>query len=458
MGVDATWGTDDAPRDVLGPVKGEPAFDDHHPPSAELVADCVHCGFCLPTCPTYVLWGEEMDSPRGRIYLMNQGLGGEPLSDSTVQHYDACLGCMACVTACPSGVQYDKLIEATRAQVERRHTRTRRQRALRSAIFALFPYPRRLRLLRGPLRAYQAVGLQRLIARSGLLERLAPTLATLDSLAPRMRSVPPPPRRMPALGKRRATVGMLTGCVQSAFFPDVNSATIRILVAEGCDVLTPPEQGCCGALSVHNGREAEAQRFARKLIDTFEPLDIDYFVVNAAGCGSSLKEYGELLADDPDYAERAKAFAARVRDLSEVLVELGPVAERHPLPITVAYHDACHLGHAQGVRAQPRALLRGIPGLELREIADPEICCGSAGVWNVLNPEPAAQLGERKARTVLATGAELLVTANPGCLMQVSASVRKLGGEIALAHTAQVLDASIRGLGPSGVVRRLGKS
>jgi glycolate dehydrogenase iron-sulfur subunit len=446
MGVDATWGSASAPRDVLGPLHGGPAFDDHRPPSAELIADCVHCGFCLTTCPTYVLWGEEMDSPRGRIYLMNEGLGGEPLSGSMVEHFDRCLGCMACVTACPSGVRYDRLIEDTRAQVERRHTRTPRQRALRAAIFALFPYPRRLRLLRGPLRAYQAVGLQRLVARSGLLERLAPTLATLDSLAPRLRGVPRPPRRVPARGVRRAVVGMLTGCVQSAFFPDVNSATIRILAAEGCDVLTPSGQGCCGALSVHNGREAEAQRFARKLIDTFEPLRIDYLVVNAAGCGSSLKEYGELLRDDPAYAARAEAFAAKVRDLSEVLIELGPVAERHPLPVTVAYHDACHLGHAQGVRAQPRALLRAVPGLTVREIADPEICCGSAGIWNVLNPEPAAELGERKARTVLATGAELLVTANPGCLMQVAASVRKLGGEIALAHTAQVLDASIRGL------------
>jgi glycolate oxidase iron-sulfur subunit len=446
MGVDATWGSASAPRDVLGPVRGGPAFDDHRPPSAELIADCVHCGFCLTTCPTYVLWGQEMDSPRGRIYLMNQGLGGEPLSGSMVEHFDRCLGCMACVTACPSGVRYDRLIEDTRAQVERRHTRTPRQRALRAAIFALFPYPRRLRLLRGPLRAYQAVGLQRLVARSGLLERLAPTLATLDSLAPRLRGVPRPPRRVPARGPRRAVVGMLTGCVQSAFFPDVNSATIRILAAEGCEVLTPSEQGCCGALSVHNGREAEAQRFARKLIDTFDPLGIDYLVVNAAGCGSSLKEYGELLRDDPAYAARAQAFAAKVRDLSEVLTELGPVAERHPLPVTVAYHDACHLGHAQGVRAQPRALLRAIPGLTVREIADPEICCGSAGIWNVLNPEPAAELGERKARTVLATGAELLVTANPGCLMQVAASVRRLGGEIALAHTAQVLDASIRGL------------
>jgi glycolate oxidase iron-sulfur subunit len=268
----------------------------------------------------------------------------------------------------------------------------------------------------------------------------------LESLAPRLTSVPRPPRRVPASGPRRAVVGMLTGCVQGAFFPDVNAATIRVLAAEGCDVLIPPEQGCCGALSVHNGRAAQARGFARKLIDVFEQSGMDFFVVNAAGCGSSLKEYDVLLAGDPAYAERAKVFTAKVRDLSELLVELGPVAERHPLPVTVAYHDACHLGHAQGVRAQPRALLRGIPGLELREIADPEICCGSAGIWNVLNPAPAAELGDRKARDVLATGATLLVTANPGCLMQVAASVRRLGGEIALAHTARVLDASIRGL------------
>ena len=227
---------------------------------------------------------------------------------------------------------------------------------------------------------------------------------------------------------------------------------MRILAAEGCDVLIPPEQGCCGALSVHNGRRAEAQRFARRLIDVFEGSRMDYFVVNAAGCGSSLKEYDRLLADDPAYARRAAAFTAKVRDLAELLVELGPVAPRHPLPITVAYHDACHLGHAQGVRAQPRSLLRDIPGLELREIADPEICCGSAGIWNVLNPRPAAELGDRKAADVLATGARLLVTANPGCLMQVAAGVRRAGGRIALAHTAQVLDASTRGLGPGHLV------
>jgi glycolate oxidase iron-sulfur subunit len=451
--VDATHGTAPAPPDVLGPVDGEPAFDDHHPPRADLVADCVHCGFCLPTCPTYVLWGEEMDSPRGRIYLMGEGLGGEPLSGSMVEHFDRCLGCMSCVTACPSGVRYDRLIADTRAQVERRHPRTPKERALRAAIFALFPYPRRLRLLRGPLRAYQA-GLQRLVARTGLLDRLTPTLATLESLAPRLRSVPRPPQRVPARGPRRAVVGMLTGCVQDAFFPHVNAATIRVLAAEGCDVVIPRGQGCCGALSMHNGREEEAQRFARRLIDEFDAAGVDHLVVNAAGCGSALKEYGDLLRDDPAYADRAAAFAAKVRDLSEILVDLGPRAVRHPLDVTVAYHDACHLAHAQGVRAQPRALLRGIPDLRLREIADPEICCGSAGIWNVLNPEPAADLGRRKARNVLATGAEVLVTANPGCLMQVAASVRRLDGRIALAHTAEVLDASIRGLPVSALADR----
>jgi glycolate oxidase iron-sulfur subunit len=430
------------------------AFDDHHPPRLDLIDDCVHCGFCLPTCPTYVLWGEEMDSPRGRVYLMEEGLrGGEPMTDSMVVHFDRCLGCMACVTACPSGVQYNRLIEDTRQQVERRHRRTVRERLLRGAIFGLFPYPRRLRLLRGPLRAYRASGAQRLVERTGVLER-TPTLATLESLAPRLGRPERLPSRIPATGPRRAVVGMLTGCVQRTFFPDVNAATARVLAAEGCEVVLPRGQGCCGALSVHNGREAEAQRFARALIDTFTDAGVDYLVVNAAGCGSSMKEYGELLRDDPAYADRAAALAAKVRDLSEVLVELGPVAPRHPVPVTAAYHDACHLAHAQGVRAQPRRLLGEIPELVLREIADPEICCGSAGVWNVLNPEPARQLGDRKARDVLATGADLLVTANPGCLMQVAASVRRAGGTIGLAHTAQVLDASIRGLPARSLLAR----
>jgi glycolate oxidase iron-sulfur subunit len=209
--------------------------------------------------------------------------------------------------------------------------------------------------------------------------------------------------------------------------------------------VVPRGQGCCGALSVHNGREAEAQRFARDLVDRFDEAGVDYVVVNAAGCGSAMKEYADLLAEDPAYADRARAFAERVRDLSEILVELGPVAPRHPLPLVAAYHDACHLAHAQGVRTQPRQLLADIPGLEVREIADPEICCGSAGVYNVLNPEPARELGDRKAAAVLATGAKVLVTANPGCLMQVASALDRAGGSITLAHTVEVLDASIRG-------------
>ena len=441
----------DGPLSGTPTPPGEPAFDDHRPPSAALVADCVHCGFCLPTCPTYALWGEEMDSPRGRIYLMNQGLEGEPMTPAMVQHIDRCLGCMACVTACPSGVQYDKLIETTRAQVERRFKRSRADRALRAAIFALFPHPRRLRLMRGPLRLHQRSGLSRHLRKSGVLQRISPTLAAMEALAPTIGRAGRVPERIPAQGERRGTVGMLLGCVQREFFPGVNAATARVLSAEGFDVITPAAQGCCGALSAHNGREQEAQVFARALMDQFDqfqraPVALDAVVVNSAGCGSSMKEYADLLADDPVYAERARRFADVVRDVCEFLYERGAVAPRQPLPVAIAYHDACHLGHAQGVRTQPRELLRGIPGVQLREIADADLCCGSAGIYNIVNPLAARELGDRKAANVLQTKAPLLVTGNPGCLMQVASSVERTGGRIAVAHTVEVLDASIRGL------------
>lgn len=405
----------------------------------ELLDDCVHCGFCLPTCPTYVLWGEEMDSPRGRIHLMQQAAEGAPITEAMVGHWDACLGCMACVTACPSGVQYDRLIEQTRAEVEAVHRRPARERALRGLIFAVFPYPRRLRLLRGPLRGMQRVGLDRALRRTGLLERVAPSLAAMERLAPRLSKAERLPERLPATGERRMVVGMLTGCVQGAFFPGVNAATARVLQAEGCDVIIPAAQGCCGALSVHNGRADEAREHARALLRVFADTGVERIVVNAAGCGSSMKEYVALLG------EEARGFQDMVRDVSEVLDELGPVAERHPLEVTVAYHDACHLGHAQGIRSQPRRLLAGIPGLELREVAEAELCCGSAGVYNVLNPEPARELGDRKARAIVATGADVLVTANPGCLMQVASAFERSGHPMTLAHTVEVLDASIRG-------------
>ncbi|AKU16529.1 (Fe-S)-binding protein [Luteipulveratus mongoliensis] len=444
------------PVDVGMPGIG--AFDDHHPPSQELIDDCVHCGFCLTTCPTYSLWGEEMDSPRGRIHLMKTGLEGEPLTDEMVGHFDACLGCMACVTSCPSGVQYDRLIEQTRAQVERNHERPASEKALRAAIFALFPYPRRLRAIRGPLRLTQRTGVDRWLRRSGLVERLSPHVAAMQQLAPSLGAREPLPQRIPAQGEKRATVALLTGCVQREFFPGVNSATARVLAAEGCEVVVPPSQGCCGALSSHSGREDEAKSFARKTIETFERAGVDFVVVNSAGCGSAMKDYEFLLSDDEEptgvASSRVEAFRAKVRDLSEVLVELGPRAIRHPIPLTVAYHDACHLGHAQGIRSQPRELLAGIPQLEVKEIADAALCCGSAGVYNILQPEPAKELGERKARNVLATGAELLVTANPGCLMQISSAITGLGHQMALAHTAEVLDASIRGLAPDALTKR----
>jgi glycolate oxidase iron-sulfur subunit len=367
------------------------------------------------------------------------------MSDSMVSHWDACLGCMACVTACPSGVQYDTLIEQTRAQVERHHDRSPKDRALRGLIFSLFPHPKRLRLLRGPLRALQATGLDRAMRRTGLLERLSPQLAAMESLAPRLGRPEPLPPYIHASGERRAVVGLLTGCVQGAFFPGVNSATARVLQAEGCDVVVPASQGCCGALSVHNGREEEAQGFARRLVDSFESSGVERVVVNAAGCGSTMKEYADLLADDPAYAARARAFAEKVRDVSEILDELGTVAPRHPLDMTIAYHDACHLAHAQGVRAQPRRLLEAIPGLSLKEIAEPELCCGSAGIYNIVNPEPARELGDRKAANIVATGAQVLVTANPGCLMQVTSAIERSGHPMGMAHTIEVLDASIRG-------------
>jgi glycolate oxidase iron-sulfur subunit len=432
----------------------------------EVASDCVHCGFCLPACPTYQLWAEEMDSPRGRIYLVNEILDGAELTPAAAQHFDRCLGCMACMTACPSGVQYDQLIEAARVWTEEARPGmpalddgkgTVRDRAARAAIFALFPYPRRLRAAIRPLRAAQRTGLDRRLARSSLPGRVSPVLGAALKLAPPASS---PAGRLPehvaarlgasgaGRGPRRAVVGMLTGCVQSVFFPQVNAATARVLALEGCDVVIPRGQGCCGALSMHAGREAEAVAFAQRTIATFEQAGVDVIVVNSAGCGSAMKEYERLLSGVPEWAGRAAAMSARVRDLSEFLAELGPAAPRHPLPVTAAYHDACHLGHAQRITRQPRELLRAIPELTLVELADAGTCCGSAGVYNLLQPEAAGELGARKAQTVLDAGAPLLISANPGCSLQIAAALADRGERVAVAHTAQILDASLRGLPP----------
>jgi glycolate oxidase iron-sulfur subunit len=429
---------------------GTGIFDDHHPPADEQISDCVHCGFCLPTCPTYVLWGEEMDSPRGRIYLMKLGKeGAVPLDDVYAGHFDACLGCMACVTACPSGVRYDELIEAVRPQLERNHGRHLPDRLFRGMIFQLFPYPSRLRVaaLLGIL--YERAGGHRLLERAGVLKRLPDRLRAVEELMPpaRLRDLTTRlPAFVPARGARtRRRVGLLTGCVQRVFFPAVNAATARVLAREGCDVVVPRTQRCCGALSEHAGREPEALARARRLIDAFEHTGVDTIVVNVAGCGSTMKEYGRLLRDDPDYAERAAAFAAKVRDVSQVLAELEPVAPRHPIEATLAYHDACHLGHGQGIRAEPRAVLRTIPGLSVTDIPEAEICCGSAGIYNMVMPEAGADLGRRKIDNVMSVEPDAVATANPGCLLQM----RRYGpGTLPMFHPVELVDASIRGIDP----------
>ena len=410
----------------------------------ELISDCVHCGFCLPACPTYVSWGVEMDSPRGRIDLM-KGVeeGTLALEPSVVEHFDKCLGCMACVTACPSGVRYDLLIEATRAKIETSYVRAPEDRFVRAMLFWLFPYPARLRALAVPLFAYAKSGLQALVRRSGLLRSLPPRFAQFDKLAPPLTideltaTLPP---YTPALGTRRGTVAVIAGCVQRVFFPSVNAATIRVLAAEGYDVVVPSEQGCCGALSLHVGRQEEAATFARRLVARFGDLDgFDAVIINAAGCGSTLKQYAELLDD-----ARARAFAEKVRDVSEFLAEVGTVAQRRPMPLRVAYHDACHLAHSQRIREQPRALLREIPGLELVEIPDGEQCCGSAGVYNVLEPHSAAEIGARKADNVASVGPDVLASANPGCTLQIRSILAERGQTLLAAHPIEILDAALR--------------
>jgi glycolate oxidase iron-sulfur subunit len=421
------------------------AFDAHHPPAQELIDQCVHCGFCLPVCPTYVLWNEEMDSPRGRIYLMKLAADGKSdMNPHWVSHFDSCLGCMACMTACPSGVDYGKLIEATRAQIERKHHRSIAEKLYRRFIFSTFTRPDRLRMLRLPLLAYQKTGVQALLRRTGILNLLPKTVRAMEALMPQLGASEFIPSVTPAQSYQRRRVGLLLGCVQREFFPQVNAATVRVLAAEGCEVVAPQDQPCCGALLVHAGEEASAVVLARKTIDAFESANVDTIITNAAGCGSNVKEYGHLLRDDPHYATRAKAFSSKCKDVTEFLAGLQPRAQRNPLKLRVAYHDACHLQHAQGIRLQPRSLLTNIPGIELVEIPESAVCCGSAGIYNLVQPDAANALGDRKAQLIAPLNVDVIATGNPGCLLQLQSALARSGRKIPVVHTIQLLDSSLR--------------
>ncbi|HEX3318702.1 MAG TPA: heterodisulfide reductase-related iron-sulfur binding cluster [Solirubrobacteraceae bacterium] len=404
----------------------------------DLIDDCVHCGFCLPTCPTYTLWNEEMDSPRGRIVLMGRLEETDTVSDAMVTHFDRCLGCMACVTACPSGVQYDKLITTTRARVEEAGKRPRRERVLRKIVYGLFTHPERLKRLVPLTAAGRRLGAIELSARSKL-----PLLRTLGELAPRLdadKARERPPAVLSARGETRGRVALLQGCVQRAFFGDVNAATARVLAAEGWEVHAPEAPRCCGALQYHEGDHDDARALAQETMDALG--DYDAIVVNAAGCGSAMKAYGHLVGDG-----RSAAFAEKVKDVTELLAGAEPRAERKPVELRVAYHDACHLAHAQGIRQPPRQLLRSIPGLDLLEPAEPDTCCGSAGIYNLLQPEAASELGRRKADHLIATGAQAIAAANPGCTLQIVAHLAAQGRELPVYHPVQLLDASIAGGG-----------
>ena len=409
-----------------------------------LLSDCVHCGFCLPACPTYVLGGQEADSPRGRIHLMEAAADRGGFTPTTSVHIDRCLGCLACVSACPSGVRYDRLIETARDEVERSVPRSRRDNWFRQLLFMALPHPGRLEALRSLLMLYERLGIRRALRASGRFR--TSRLGSMDALLPPLGARDTIPPQTPAAPPERLRVGLLTGCVQRVFVSEANTASVRVLAAEGCSVAAPKAQGCCGALDLHAGQRDAARRRARALIDTFQTLDVSYIVVNAAGCGAAMKEYGQLLADDPHYARRAEQFAASVRDFSELLAEIGPQAKRLPLPALVTYQDACHLLHAQRIRLQPRTLLQGIPKLELREPAEPDMCCGSAGIYNLVQPDAGRELGDRKARTLKATGSNIVITANPGCLLQLRAAFARFGEPVEVLHVAEVLDRSIRGV------------
>ena len=394
---------------------------------------CVHCGICLPQCPTYRVLGEEMDSPRGRVYLMRAAAEDRlGLTPTMARHLDLCLGCRACETACPSGVPFGQLLEATRGQLERRGVvAPQRDSTLLRFLLDIFPHPRRLGPMLQGLRLYQWSGLQTLVRGLGLLVPFESVRAMEALLPPLPAARPLPSERVAARGvRKRGRAGVLLGCAQRFFYPDVNDDTVRLLAAAGYDVVVPRNQECCGALHLHAGRLDEFRAMARRLVPAFE--DVDVVVANAAGCGSAMKEYGHWLPD-----ETARGFAERVRDISEVLVDCE--LPLRPMRETVTYHDACHLAHGQRVRTQPRELLGRIPGLTLVDLPDADLCCGSAGIYNLLEPEMAGELGRRKAARIRETGARIVTAGNPGCLMQIRQHCQAEGLSVEVVHPVTLL-------------------
>ena len=428
-------------------------FDAQNPPKQELIDSCVHCGFCLSTCPSYRIIGKEMDSPRGRIYLMDAINKGEAtIDEATSPHFDSCLGCLACVTTCPSGVQYDQLIAATRPQIERNQPRSLSDRLIRTLIFNLFPYPKRLRVFLPSLLLYQKSGLQKLIRNSKILDKISPRIAAMESILPQItaKSLQDQfPTVIPAQGETRYRVGVILGCVQRLFFSPVNEATVRVLTANGCEVVIPKSQGCCAALPAHQGQENQAQQLARKMIDSFADTNVDTIIINAAGCGHTLKEYGHILENDPEYCTKAKDFSEKVRDIQEFLSSIKLTTKLSRLSeqkLNIVYQDACHLLHGQKISLQPRQLLKKIPGITLKEPLDAALCCGSAGIYNMLQPEVANELGQQKVTNLVNTGADIIASPNPGCALQITKHLRNKDKQPMVIHPIELLDYSIRGI------------
>jgi glycolate oxidase iron-sulfur subunit len=407
--------------------------------------ECVHCGLCTASCPTYIETSNENDSPRGRIYLMRAIADGRlEMGPAVREHLELCLDCRACESACPSGVQYGHMIEPYKIAIHKASRGQEKGSVLeRLILHHLFPYPRRVRLMLAPARLMQRLGLMDWAQRTRLTRLLPPTLRRMQAMLPELSgSHHRLPRLLPAIGPRRARVGLFLGCIADAMFPDTNAATARILQGNGCEVVIPAGQACCGAIHYHSGAEKPALDLARRNLAAFESAEVDAIIVNAAGCGAMLKDYDHILPKE--LHDPARAFVRRVKDISEFLMALGPVAPRGTIQQRVTYHDACHLCHAQQVRMQPRALLGLIPGIELLPLEESEICCGAAGTYNLTQPEMSERLGRRKLDHIAATGAEVVVTGNVGCILQIARQIKERGSSIVVAHPVDLLDRAYR--------------